>query len=54
VRAAISDFEGFFDSGEKVVNRQKLHDWGYVVGSKGKIVVIISLTHQTIPAIKVA
>jgi hypothetical protein len=29
-------FEAFWIM-EKVVNRQKLHDWGYVVESKGKI-----------------
>jgi hypothetical protein len=28
----------FFRAVENVVNRQKLHDWGYVLASKGKIV----------------
>ena len=28
----------FFRAVENVVNRQKLHDWGYVVAGKGKIV----------------
>jgi hypothetical protein len=29
---------GFFRAVENLVNRQKLHDWGYVLASKGEIV----------------